>query len=110
MPHPHDKLIRAWLDGSSVQYLDGAVWHDLQPAEHVAKMPHFYRDSAYRLKPVHLRVRQALMRSSADGRIQSRIAVAHTLEEETKLARDRGFVRWLGDWVDFADTAGEQGL
>jgi hypothetical protein len=110
MAHPHDKTIRAWLDGAQVQFLDHGVWRDIQPAEHVTKMPHFYRDSTYRLKPLQLRARQALMYSSACGRVRSWVAVANTLEEETQLARDRNFVRWLGDWVDFVDTQGEQGL
>ena len=83
MNHPHDPLIRAWLDGQPVQYLQGEVWIDIEPPAAVSKTPHFYPDCSYRLKPIQLRYRLGLL-------------VADTLLDADVLAR-RG-VTWLGDW------------
>lgn len=105
--HPHDALIRAWLDGQVVQYLSVdalvcdvpvGIWVDIEPASTVDKLPHFYRaGTEYRLKPVVVRVRNALMR---DGR-RSWVVACNTLEEERMTGQHQSFARWLDEWKEF---------
>jgi len=96
MNHPHDPLIRAWLDGRAVQYMDGDRWVDIEPAATIVKCPHFYRDCAYRLKPLTIRVRNAVM---IDGG-KAWVVACNTLEEERMTASHPNFARWAGDWQD----------
>lgn len=98
--HPHDALIRAWLDGQVVQYncLESGIWLDIEPASTVDKLPHFYRaGTEYRLKPVVVRVRNALMR---DGR-RSWVVACNTLEEERMTGQHPSFARWLDEWREY---------
>ena len=89
--HPHDTLIRAWLDGKPVQYLDPADrWVDLAAPSAVTKTPHFYPDCSYRLKPRVARYRI--------GTLNGRILAADTLLDAAVL--DRKGIVWLGDWVE----------
>jgi len=101
MKHPHDALIRAWLDGHTVQYLErdvigGDLWRDLDPPHRVAKLPHFYVADQYRLKPFSARVRHALLRQGA----ASTVGTAVSLEAAALLERADNFVRWLDDWQE----------
>lgn len=88
--HPHDALIRAWLDGRTVQYLQGDLWVDLAAPGLVSKAPHFYLDCSYRLKPLNLRYRL--------GVLDNQVVCANTLIHATVLER-RGTV-WLGEWTE----------
>jgi len=96
MPHPHDALIRAWLDGQTVQYLDGQLWRNIEPPAAVDKMPHFYSDQKYRLAPQVFRVRHALMRASSGPWV----TMVTNLAEETTISQRPHFVRWLDDWTE----------
>ena len=53
--HPHDEVIRAYLDGRTVQMVvdDEGTWADLPPfTEHRDQyMPRFYSHTNYRIKP-----------------------------------------------------------
>jgi len=89
MPHPHDPLIRAYLDGKPVQFLDGNEWRDIEPADSIKKMPHFYRDGEYRLKPQVIRYRVYVTNGC--------VGVIQTLEQERKLP---AHVRWLTEWQE----------
>lgn len=90
MKHPHDTLIRAWLDGKPVQYLQDGLWLDLATPSAVTKTPHFYPDCSYRLKPLVARYRI--------GTLNGRILAADTLLDAAVL--DRKGIVWLGDWQD----------
>lgn len=95
--HPHDALIRAYLDGKAVQYLEpGSDWRDIEPADTVKKFPHFYADRAYRLKPVTIRYRVALLCNEA----HYSTATVDNLEGERRLSANSQFVRWLTDWIE----------
>lgn len=96
MKYPHDELIRAWLDGRTVQYRNGDHWRDIEAAATVDKMPHFYRDGAYRLKPEVFRVRHALMRTG----VGTSVLTVHSLVEEKDVAASPHFARWLDDWTE----------
>jgi hypothetical protein len=98
--HPHDSLIRAWLDGRTVQYFDAAsgLWVDIEPASSVDKLPHFYRDGTpYRIKPVVVRVRNAIMRDGA----RAWVVACNTIQEERMTGEHPNFARWLDDWKEF---------
>ena len=93
--HPHDKLIRAWLDGERIQYLaEPGVWADLESAGSVTKLPHFYTDREYRVTPIEVRYRLCWMRDDTP-----RLAIACSLQQAAVLARDPKFGGWHGDWT-----------
>ncbi len=50
--HPHDAVIRAWLDGKTVQYKHGGEWLDMltQPGDG-GTMPAFLIHREHRIKP-----------------------------------------------------------
>lgn len=51
--HPHDAIIRAWLDGSEVQAKPNGfcVWEDVFPCTHRLNGTPFVRGYTYRIKP-----------------------------------------------------------
>lgn len=102
--HPHDALIRDWLDGHVIQYRPTGSddpWLEMASAASARKMPHFYTDGTteYRRKPVTVRYRVALMNPLKIGQRQHCFAV-ETVEAETLTATHKGFVRWLTDWTE----------
>ena len=102
--HPHDALIRDWLDGRVIQYRPAGstdLWRDMDAPDKVSKLPHFYSNgpTEYRRKPVTVRYRVALMNPLKIGQRQHCFAV-ETVEAETLTATHKGFVRWLTDWTE----------
>ena len=102
--HPHDALIRDWLDGRAIQYRPAGSddpWLTMSAPHATKKMPHFYTDGSteYRRKPETVRYRVALMDPVKIGQKQ-RCFVVETVESETLTATHKGFVRWLTDWVE----------
>lgn len=91
MKHPHDTLIRAWLDGRAVQYMVSGLWVDLEPPDRVEKMPHFYTSEQYRLRPVTVRYRLWLDRAGTPR-------LAHSLEAATRAEQSNDFLRWFTEW------------
>lgn len=50
--YKHDAIVRAWLDGKTVQTLSGQDWQDIAPTPTTANvMPYFSADRVYRIKP-----------------------------------------------------------
>lgn len=102
--YPHDELVRAWLDGKTIQYLDqsghvlGGVWIDIDGPDKADKVPHLYRcGTRYRIKPVVLRYRVALPRRDDGGYFTDSVS---SLEGERTMSSDSLFVRWLTDWTE----------
>ena len=102
--YPHDELVRAWLDGRKVQYLDtsghvlGGIWVDIEGPDVAEKMPHFYRHGTrYRIKPVTLRYRVAMMKGGNGGLFNRS---ASCLADEREIERDEKFVRWITYWIE----------
>ena len=94
MKHPHDELIRDWLDGASIQYQTATgMWADMPGVADADKLPHFYRDEVYRRKPRAVRVRVALTSTG--------VALADSVLAETLTAKRADFVRWLTDWLEY---------
>jgi len=98
MPYPHEELVRAWLDGKTIQFRENAdIWLDMDGPDVATKMPHFYRSGTeYRVKPVTIRYRVALM---TYGSVQRTYSV-DSLEREQRAANDPTFVRWISDWTE----------
>ena len=91
--HPHDPLIRAWLDGKTVQYrAETGVWVDLSGPDEVHKSPHWYADSEYRLKPVTVRYRLWLAHDDR-AHLSTSLAQADVAEKLPS------FRTWLTDWT-----------
>ncbi len=98
--YPHDALVRAWLDGKTLQYLDGDVWIDIAGRDTADKMPHLYRTGTdYRVKPVTVRYRVALFEPVGMAGSYSAVATSSLVGERELRACD-GFVRWLTDWTE----------
>jgi hypothetical protein len=91
--HKHDTLIRAWLDGKTVQFKLDGVWADLSAPEAVEKCPHFYPDSEYRLKPVTVRYRVWVDKLGAPH-------IASTLMQSDTVEKLPTFGRWLHEWTE----------
>lgn len=90
--HPHDELIRAWLDGRPVQYRQGDLWLDLEPASTVNKLPHFYRDWEYRRKPEVLRLR---VWQDDDGGLHT----VTSQRDEFIASGAPTFRQWVSEWI-----------
>ena len=98
--YPHDALVRAWLDGRTIQWFDDAtsIWIDIDGPDKADKLPHLYRkQDCYRIKPVVLRYRVALLRRDDGGYFTDSVS---SLEGERTMSSDSLFVRWLTDWTE----------
>jgi len=97
MTYPHDKILRAWLDGKAIQYLPTGtgVWLDIEGCDVATKTPHLYVDgrAEYRIKPVTVRYRVALY---TDGR-KTWTETVNTIEQERNARTPE---RWITDWIE----------
>lgn len=96
--HPHEALIRAWMDGHKMQYLEDATWRDMPAFNTVEKMPHWYAYGNYRRKPLNLRYRVGL---DCVGGVW-RTFVVETLQEERERAARPIFHSWVSEWQNVA--------
>lgn len=100
MTYPHDKILRAWLDGKAIQYLPTGtgVWLDIEGCDVATKTPHLYTDgrAEYRIKPVVVRYRVALFVVGD----QWWTMTADTLVGERVLSEKASFTRWITDWIE----------
>lgn len=98
LKHPHDALIRDWLDGRVIQYRPAGSdepWYDMGGPGKAVKLPHFYTDgkTEYRRKPVTVRYRVAL---HSDG-VNYWTETVNTVEQERNMRTPE---RWLTDWTE----------
>lgn len=54
--HPHDEIIRAWLDGEAAEIWEDDKWFELPRIDDVVSgswsgIPAFFTDKRYRIKP-----------------------------------------------------------
>ncbi len=94
--HKHADVIIAWAEGKDVQARAPQVgeWSDLSIA-----FPHFHEDWEYRIKPSLKEFRVALFKDTFAGNIYT--GTADTTEDANFCEKDRGFVRWLTDWIEY---------
>lgn len=97
-PYPHDALVRAWLDGKTIQYLVRGIWYDMDGPGKVDKMPHFYREGTeYRIKPVAMRYRVGLQMVGSN---RPHIFAVDNIEQERVMSGRSTFIRWISDWTE----------
>lgn len=92
--HIHDEVIRAWLDGKTVQIHYDNNWHDI-PSD--IQLPNFHTTTKYRIKPEAKKYRVALMMYGPT----LRMAWYHKDAVTECVENDSSFVRWLSDWIDY---------
>ncbi len=102
--YPHDALVRAWLDGKTIQYLEHIegrnVWLDMDGPGVATKMPHFYPNfEHYRVKPAVIRYRVALVTHKGMHEPTFTL-IANNLEDEHRMLKAYSLVRWLTDWTE----------
>jgi len=95
--HPHDEVIRAWLDGKDIQMKLGAEWIPVNNVDWYAAMsatPRFAKKETYRIKPEKkvLRYRVGLFQG-----IDAKYVHAIFEKNERDAELNRNFIRWLGD-------------
>lgn len=102
--HPHDAVIRAYLDGKKIQNRNPlhcgpqVRWQDvtITPAQGI---PSFSKDWEYRIKPDPLKYRVALMLRI--GQPYTRIIDNTTNSpREATIESLSGFDKWLTDWIE----------
>ena len=93
--HPHDEVIRAYLDGKTIEmFLEiTRVWKELEPCS-PAKRVVFAPYLKYRIKPEAAMYRVAMFKDSHGVYF----CLAETSCEDFTNAA--GFVRWVTDWVE----------
>jgi hypothetical protein len=94
--HPHDEVIRAWLDGKQCQVHGGCEWLNLEPVSQMAqegRFPTFSRAIPYKIKPATIRYRVALWRAGGD---KPDVCVCQGNSISTAPTHPY-FIRWLGD-------------
>jgi len=99
MTYPHSDVIRAWLDGASLEWLpDGSEdWRPLPRASTCLHMPTFDARDSFRVAPVKLRYRLCVVGSS--------VVAVNNLREAQLVEGANGFKGYAGEWVDVEHAA-----
>ena len=92
MSYKHDALIRAWLSGTPIEYMQNGQWQPLPSPDEASKLPHFYPECRYREKPFTVRFRIA--------RIDDKAVLVQSLLDERLAERCAGFRGWLTEWAE----------
>ena len=96
--HPHDAVIRAWLDGKTVQrqhHLSGK-WLDI-PAHNICWVAFFNPEDSYRIKPTVAKYRRYIYKSE-DGYV---VAMPAFVDDVSNIEKWPGFIRWIDtEWQE----------
>ena len=94
--HKHADVIIAWAEGKAVQVWDEGTsrWYDIK-----GKFPLFNEDREHRIKPPAKKYRVALFESYTF----IYTSTADTQEDADLYEKERSFVRWLTDWVEYEE-------
>lgn len=100
--HPHDAVIRAWLDGKRIQYKGHDLdWKDLQmvgTGKTGGYIPTFFPDWEYRIKPKVLHTRRFIYLNTYG--LPFRIGIVtqeHEYLGDDYMQQPNG---WFGGWID----------
>lgn len=107
MKHPHDEVIRAWLDGKEVQFFDpiDQDWItivDVKAWVELGENPDFNLSQQYRVKP------DGAFRVWLDSMGAMTVITKNYKEDysketyEEKVQQRATFKKWLTDWIDFS--------
>ena len=97
MKHKHDEVIRAWLDGKTVQACHTHGWMDIVPIGEYEKMPCFSVLREYRIKPETTKYRKYIYNYFGT------LSVGLVNEEHQIKATQNStlFIRWLdSEWQE----------
>ena len=91
--HKHADVIIAWAEGKDVQVWDEGAkrWCDV-----VVSTPGFTGDK-YRVKPPPKKYRVALFNDYTS------VCTADNTKDASAYEKERSFVRWLTDWVEYEE-------
>ena len=92
--HKHADVIIAWAEGKDVQVRDEGTsrWYDVR-----GKFPLFDEDKEHRIKPPAKKYRVALFNDHTSA------CTADNPKDASSYERERSFVRWLTDWIEYAE-------
>lgn len=92
--HKHADVIIAWAEGKDVQVWDRGPkhWCDVKTSA-----PIFVEDWEYRVKPPAKKYRVALFND------YTRVYTADNMNDASSYEKERSFVRWLTDWVEYEE-------
>ena len=93
--HKHADVIIAWAEGKDVQ-----IWNSINKrwVDLVLANPNFRADK-YRIKPITSNYRVALLRDNSESYALS----VNNQEDADFYEKDRGFIRWLTDWIEYEE-------
>lgn len=96
--HKHADVIIAWAEGKAVQVRDEGTsrWYDIK-----GKFPIFNEDREHRIKPPAEKYRVALFEDTISGSIYT--SIADKPEDASSYEKERSFVRWLTDWIEYEE-------
>lgn len=98
--HPYAEILRGIADGKKIEWMEqDGRWH-FMPSENVLRE---IADEAYggrfRVKPEPVKARCRVAQFCRDG--MDWVELLLTDGDANRAERDRGFVRWLTDWVEY---------
>lgn len=91
MSRANSEIIRAWADGSEIQYQQGGKWIDFDPTQLPWSM-----DRVYRVKPLQRWYRVARMQY---GGKKEYFAIAEDDKTEFQISAAKEFIAWASDRV-----------
>jgi len=81
-PHVHAAIIKAWADGTEIQYYALGEWHDL-----TGEQPCWFRDTQFRIKPTP-KPDQVVYPHTAQYRLENGYSSAVSTRGQLKLTFD----------------------
>jgi hypothetical protein len=101
--HPHDVIIRAWLDGKPIQYKTSqGVWTALNAPSERFCVPCFNPADEHRIAPPPRPVLRVYLEKNGNGMPRTLYARPETRSlRETELRQDHPDMVWLTDWIEY---------
>jgi len=109
MKHKYYEVIRAWSEGTPIQYRvilkddTRSPWVDLSEYSFDKRSPNFDAENVeWRIKTAELSYRVALfIRPNTDINIRNCWIMTYTNQEfNDDVEKSDGFLRWLTDWIE----------